>query len=94
MCADVGGLGLFRTRGGPLIREVILFFSFPRVKTNLTHQVFYVKSAPVNFFEKGAIICESFTRKPRRNELFLYFRERRGKTRGSLLSSARLNRSG
>ena len=45
-------------------------------------------------FEKGAKICESFTRKPRRNELFLYFRERHGKTRDGLLSSARLHRSG
>ena len=33
--------------------------------------------------EKGAIICESFTRKPRRNELFWAFLERRGKTRES-----------
>ena len=45
---------------------------------------------------KGVIICGSFTRKPRRNELFwlLGFLERRGKTRDGLLSSARLHRSG
>ena len=46
------------------------------------------------FFEKGAVICESFTRNPRRSELFLYFRERHGKTCDGLLSSARLHRSG
>ena len=42
----------------------------------------------------NAIQSESFTRKPRRNELFRAFLERHGKSHDSELSSARLHRSG
>ena len=53
-----------------------------------SHTKFFTSKVRQSIFEKGVIICESFTRKPRRNELFLYFRERHGKTRDGLLPSA------
>ena len=47
------------------------------------HTKFFTSKVRQSIFEKGVIICESFTRKPRRNELFWAFLERRGKTRES-----------
>ena len=47
------------------------------------HTKFFTSKVRKSISEKGVIICESFTRKPRRNELFWAFLERRGKTRES-----------
>ena len=58
------------------------------------HTKFFTSKVRQSIFEKGVIICESFTRKPRRNELFRAFLERHGKTRDGLLSPGRLHRSG
>ena len=68
--------------------------TWQRSRIVVCHTKFFTSKVRQSVFKMGVIICESFTRKPRRNELFWAFRKRRGKTRDGLLSSARLHRSG
>ena len=51
---------------------------------------FYVNCAQSQYRYTGAIQSGPFTRKPRRNELFLHFRKRHCKSRDSSLPSTRL----